>query len=60
MVSNSNFIMIDNKRIINKKYIHEVYAIDNQSSMIVLCYPGMCNTEVKVYETIETIYLHLQ
>ena len=59
MTSNSNFIMIDNKHIINKKYIHEIYTIDKHSSMIILCYPGMCNTNIKVYETVETIYSHL-
>lgn len=59
MVSNENFIMISNKRIINKKYIHEVYAIDDKSSMIVLCYPGMQNTEIKVHFNVETIYYHL-
>jgi hypothetical protein len=46
--------------ILPKKYIHEICKAQSKGNcVIVMCYPGMSNTEIVVDATIEEIWEHL-
>lgn len=47
-------------RIVQKKYIHEICKASSEGEcVIVMCYPGMRNTEIVVNATMEEIWDHL-